>query len=160
MDHFERASLPRAGSPIRGSFARALVAAVIGTMVLATVAFGAALKPSVPGPRVAAAAGTAVPIDLALLLEAGAVRIDWSVCDTNGFQYYAIVRSNFDQPTWPLGYDDVLLADVPDIDVTTFQDKISCPARSCSIACSRSPTHWELSRPYASRRFKHRHPAR
>ncbi len=125
MDQFEKASPPRAGSPMRGSLARAMVGAVIGTLTVATFAFGAAARPAGgagDAPRVADAATPIMPIDLALHLEDGFVRLGWSVCDTDGFRYYAVVRSMDDQPTWPVGDGDTVIAVVEDIDEIAFHD--------------------------------------
>ena len=129
MDQLKKSPPAPAGSPLRGSLARALVGGVAATLIVASIAFGAGVRPSFSAisadaedPTPAAAAAAVLPMDLALHLEDGFVRIDWSICDTDGFRFYALIRSTDEEPTWPVGEGDTVVAVIEDIDETAFHD--------------------------------------
>jgi hypothetical protein len=186
---FERTSPARTGTRIGGRIARSLPGAAAGTLIVAAIAFGAVLRPTLSTPQgaggdagrsgleadgyepdgndggtiadidgdhevevtptedvdgdgaVEPADGTYEPtdasdeptpiepaeptvesIDLALHLQDGYVKVDWSACDVDGFRYYKVVRSADERPTWPLGEGDKLIAAVEDAATTVIAD--------------------------------------
>ena len=68
----------------------------------------------------------------------GHVNLQWSICDTNGFRHYSVVRSTDGEPSWPVGAGDTLLANLDDIDIVDFVDATRRPVPRSRIACSRS----------------------
>jgi len=65
---------------------------------------------------------TVASLELALHLEDGYVKVDWSACDPDGFRYYKVVRSFDEKPTWPLGEGDKIVAAIEDPAKTVAAD--------------------------------------
>jgi hypothetical protein len=120
MDPFQKTS-PARGPRTRRRLARSLSTAAVASLIVVAVAFSAALAAE-PGDGTVDPYPNAVPIDLAATFEDGHVNLLWSICDTNGFRHYSIVRSTDGVPSWPVGGGDTVVADIDDIDVTEFVD--------------------------------------
>ena len=59
---------------------------------------------------------------LELSLGDGGVVVDWTVCESDGFDYYKVVRSPDSTVKWPTGYNDSLIWYTSDRSVTSFVD--------------------------------------
>lgn len=62
-------------------------------------------------------------MNLVLAIKEGAVFIDWSMCERDGFAVYKVVRSTDSTITWPKGANDTVVAAVENQELTKAWDE-------------------------------------